>query len=153
LGEAVVTGLVTAWLLRVRPDLIYNADAMDHGPHRWGRVMAAGLTLGIAIAVFAAPFASELSDGLETVAARLHFIDRAKEVGFAPFPDYEVPSAKAEITHAEIAPAKPGRLLSAAAVTTSLLGILGTFAAWGFALIVGSGARLGATSPGTAHAL
>ena len=55
LGEAVVTGLVTAWLLRVRPDLIYDAEALEQGPHRWGRVMAAGLTLGIAIAVFAAP--------------------------------------------------------------------------------------------------
>ncbi|HEX4149362.1 MAG TPA: energy-coupling factor ABC transporter permease [Pirellulales bacterium] len=148
LGEAVVTGLVTAWLLRVRPDLIYDADALDQGPRRWGRVMAAGLTLGVAIAVFAAPFASELSDGLETVAVRLHFIDRAREVGFAPFPDYEVPTAKADV-----APTKSTRLLSAAAVTTSLLGILGTFAAWGFALVVGSGARLGNASPGTAHAL
>jgi len=148
LGEAVATGLVTAWLLRVRPDLIYDADALEKGPQRWGRVMAGGLTLGIAIAVFAAPFASELSDGLETVAARLHFLDRAREVGIAPFPDYNVPSAKSKIT-----PVESGNLLSTAAVTTSLLGMLGTVAAWGFALAVGSGARLGTTSPGTAHAL
>jgi cobalt/nickel transport system permease protein len=134
-GEAVVTGLVTAWLLRVRPDLIYGHESAESSGHRYGRVLAGGLTLGLAIAVFAAPFASEMDDALETVALRVGFGDQAREVAFAPFPDYHLSDAAAG--------AQPTQehVLAIARGVTSALGVLGTMLTWGFATAVGNGVR------------
>ena len=46
------------------------------------------LSLALAVAAFAAPFASALPDGLETVAARLGFAGAARPLWPAPLPDY-----------------------------------------------------------------
>jgi cobalt/nickel transport system permease protein len=146
LGESLVTGLVVAWLVEVRPDLIYDLSAGQQPPRRYGRVIAAGATLGIALAVFAAPFASELADGLETVAMRLGFADNAEETAFAPFPDYSLPQRDA-------VGQEPPTAVNVAAATTSALGVLGTMATWGFALVLGSGVRMGIHRSGSMHAL
>ena len=153
LGEAVVTGLVVAWLLRVRPDLIYGEDPTQIAPRSYGRVMAAGLSLGIAIAVFAAPFASELDDGLETVAGKLGFLDRATESSHAPFPDYALAGGSPEGGSAVASAVEPNHVATIAAGMTSLLGLLGTLATWGFALALTGGARFGAKRAEKLHAL
>lgn len=137
LGEAITTGMAVAWLLRVRPDVLYDAPPSDR-PERSGRVLAAGLTLALALAVFAAPFASELDDGLETVAARLHFSEKADDAAIAPFPDYQLP-------------ARAGGWPVGAA--TSLMGFLGTVVTWGIAAAVGRGAQLARPAGETVSAL
>lgn len=94
LGEALITGLVLRFLLQTRPDLIDEPD-WGGGPTRTVRlvqVAACGLGIALAIAVFLAPFASELDDGLEYVAGRLGFLAaEAEPVLPAPIPDYELP--------------------------------------------------------------
>ncbi len=97
LGEALITGLVLRTLLQVRPNLIDDPD-LDLGPpsttQRRGQVALAGLTVALAVAVFLAPLASEVDDGLEAVGHRLGFLSLGSEpppVLPAPLADYALP--------------------------------------------------------------
>lgn len=139
LGEALLTGTVIVWIQRVRPDLLYGSATTYQQPPRLRQVVAAGLTLAFAVAVFIAPLASGWDDGLEIVANRLGFSDQAQDVSFAPFPDYALPEA---------GKAQTGGWLQAAALITSLMGCVGTLITWGFALTVARSMRAGTPSPG-----
>lgn len=92
-GEGAITALVLAPLLRARPELLESgiAPTAANDLHRSG-----WLLLGIAafgMALFVAPFASPLPDGLEHVAEMLGFAERAPAATIlpAPLPDYAVP--------------------------------------------------------------
>jgi cobalt/nickel transport system permease protein len=105
--EAALTGAILATLARWRPDLL-------HGLQRAGarRAPAWGLlVLGLAIAAFAAPFASPLPDGLETAARKLGFAASARGLWPAPAPDYALP------------------WLAVGRAASALAGLLGTLAA------------------------
>lgn len=134
-GEALLTGSAVAWLLRVRPELIYEGAAHDHPTRRWGGVAAAGLSMALAIAAFGSPFASHFSDGLEAVAEQLGFLDKQVAVAFAPFPDYALAS--------DLAGGPAAGFFGKAAIVTAALGILGTLATWIFALSMARTLRLG----------
>jgi cobalt/nickel transport system permease protein len=134
LGEALLTGSAIVWIQRVRPDLLYGSATAYQQPPRLRQVIAAGLTLALAVAVFVAPLASGWDDGLEMVANRLGFSDQAMDVSFAPFPDYS-------LRHA--GEAQPGGWLQTAAVITSMMGCIGTLITWGFALTVARSVRVG----------
>ena len=70
IGEALITGAVVAFLVRVRPDLLYAAHARQVDP-RGRRVLAwAGIALALGIAFFLSPLASAAPDGLEHVVER-----------------------------------------------------------------------------------
>ena len=87
LAEAVITMLVLAVVLRARPEFSSGVEAREGRR----RAMAAyGATAAIALAVFVAPFASSMPDGLEHVAERLGFAALASEASIAPLPDYSV---------------------------------------------------------------
>jgi cobalt/nickel transport system permease protein len=74
LGEAVITTLVVAAIVRARPDLVALPVAHPDRPLRG----AVGLALAGTVAVLAlVPFASVAPDGLERVAADLGFSARA----------------------------------------------------------------------------
>ncbi len=95
LGEAVITGLVLRFILMTRPDLIYDpkpGHPAGHGRFRiveWLQVAAAGLGVALAVAIFAAPFASEHPDGLEFVGGKLGFVrGEAAATLPVPIPDY-----------------------------------------------------------------
>jgi cobalt/nickel transport system permease protein len=93
-GEAVITGLVVRFILRTRPDLIYEPDADPAGGRAAGllQLAAAGLGVALAVAVFAAPFASEHPDGLEFVGEKLGFLKAEPPALLpVPIPDYTVP--------------------------------------------------------------
>jgi len=126
LGEACITGLAIAWIVRVRPELIYGGQQTlsPATPARY--LTAAGLSLALAVAVFAAPFASQWDDGLEAVADRVGFADRAVEATIAPLPDYTFPGLPP--------------WLAASALATSLVGLVGTTITWGVAWGVARGA-------------
>ena len=85
--EAALTGTVLATLLRWRPDVVRGMQPVSGRPSRSAPVLGL-LSLALAVAAFAAPFASPLPDGLEAVAERLGFAGAARPLWPAPLPDY-----------------------------------------------------------------
>jgi cobalt/nickel transport system permease protein len=139
--EAIVTGLVVRFLLLTRPDLI-EPRADPSGPAasrgRWLGTTFAGLAISLGIAVFLAPFASRLPDGLDFVGARLGFLSQTPPALIlpAPIPDYEL--------------ALP--LFHHVGLATALAGSIGTLvvfaAGWGMARVL----PRASTHEATAHA-
>jgi cobalt/nickel transport system permease protein len=115
LGEAIITGSVVRFLLLRRPDLFTPREATlsaQEGPLRWAEPVLAGLAISLGVAVFLAPFASSMPDGLEFVAEQLHLFgnNEATSVLAAPVPDYRFPL--------------PG--ISSAGLATAAAGMIGT---------------------------
>ncbi|NOX55343.1 MAG: cobalt ABC transporter permease, partial [Planctomycetes bacterium] len=94
LGEAIITGCVLGFVVKQRPDLLYDPEASEApaGPsnRRLGSVVAAGLVLALAIAAFLAPLASAHPDGLEAAAVRTG-IDRLEATRPLVLEDYAIP--------------------------------------------------------------
>ena len=92
LGEALITGMVLQFLLRTRPDLVYEpGPAAVSVPRRWGEVIVAGLAIASALAVVLAPCASTAPDGLEWVSRKFGLAPPGSPPLMPiPFPDYEV---------------------------------------------------------------
>jgi len=88
LGEAVITMLIVAVVLRARPELVTSAVPAMQPTHR--RTVAYGTALVIGLMVLVAPFASSLPDGLEHVAERFGFASLASASQPAPLPDYSL---------------------------------------------------------------
>lgn len=87
LGEAAITGIVTAFVLVQRPDLL--AAAERPGPTgRAARTVFAGMVVALAVAAFLAPFASSHPDGLDAAAEKFGFVDES-EPRAAVFSDYD----------------------------------------------------------------
>lgn len=93
LGEAIITSFVVSFVLKVRPDLIYKSDKKNT-INRNDIILI--LTMAILIAVFIAPFASQLPDGLEKVAIDKGFLEKSKTVLNTIIPDYIFPGFKNE---------------------------------------------------------
>jgi len=129
LGEAIITGLVVRFLLVRRPDLFETPDETQAGisvAGRWGQTLVGGLAVAMAVAVFLAPFASQLPDGLEFVGGKLGFLSESARPPaiLAPIPDYQlsIPGLK----HVKVATAAAG-----------LVGTLVVFGvAWGMARVL-----------------
>ena len=120
LGEAVITGLVVRFVLLRRPDLLEPDDATrpsSAGRNPWVQITIAGLGIALAVAVFLAPFASELPDGLEYVGGRFGFLAEPSPPAVVPAPlaDYrlELPG----LDHVKLA--------------TALAGVIGTLVVFG----------------------
>lgn len=88
IGEAVITMLIVAVVVRARPELVMLAEPAEATGR--GRTLAYGAVLAIGSMVLVAPFASPLPDGLEHVAERFGFASRAVAGQPAPLPDYTV---------------------------------------------------------------
>jgi cobalt/nickel transport system permease protein len=114
LGEAVITTLVLAAIMRARPDLLDPAGSSPaHGP---SRVLAAwGLAVAIGLALFAVPFASSWPDGLERVAGLLGFSGAEARPLPAPMAGYRF------------------SFLGSATAATSAAGVLGALVAFSLA--------------------
>jgi cobalt/nickel transport system permease protein len=110
LGEAAITMLVLVAVIRSRPELLPAAGA-PRVPAPGGRRAVLGM---LAALVLLSPFASSLPDGLEHVAERLGFADRAGQALAAPLPDYVLPALESAL----------GATLAAAAVGTALAFVL-----------------------------
>ena len=73
IGEAAITCIMVAFVLKVRPDLVYHKDVRPFGRK--------DLAFGVAIAVILymlAPLASKLPDGLERIAKDKGFPEKTK---------------------------------------------------------------------------
>jgi cobalt/nickel transport system permease protein len=118
LGEAVITMLIVAVVVRARPELVMSVEPAVRATRR--RSVAFGAALAIGLMVLLAPFASTLPDGLEHVAERLGFAGRASAASPAPLPDY---------AFMPLADASPW-------LATVMAGALGTLVAFGVAWFV-----------------
>jgi len=94
-GEAAITALVLAAVVKARPDLLpgFAARGREDRTRPVRDVLIYGGLIVAGAAVFVLPFASNLPDGLEALAARLGFASCAavKPVLPAPLADYRVP--------------------------------------------------------------
>ena len=88
-GEALITGAAIQFIQQQRPDLIYNPRANSRAGIT-GRTLAAGVVIALAVAAFAAPFASSHPDGLEAVAQQTNFA-ALEQSHSALLDDYHVP--------------------------------------------------------------
>lgn len=90
-GEALITVSVVSFVLKVRPDLLYESSSQNRPRLPWGSVAAYGLAVAVGMGLLLAPLASSWPDGLERIAADLGFETRARPVNPAPLADYAVP--------------------------------------------------------------
>jgi cobalt/nickel transport system permease protein len=119
LGEGTMSALAYLAIQRTRPDLIPDLDGQAM-PSRRGERWGYGLLVALAVAVFVAPFACPLPDGLEVVAAKLGFDERASSATLsAVAPEYHIPG------------------IHSATGATALAGALGTLVVFGLALLLG----------------
>ena len=121
-GESLITGVVVAFLLRVRPDMIYNAPSSCGSELRWRHVAVAGLSVALIVAFFLSPLASAAPDGLEHVTGPLAGAEVASALP-TPMPDYLVPG------------------LGNIWLATSLAGVLGSLVVFALAWILARGLR------------
>jgi cobalt/nickel transport system permease protein len=89
LGEALITVLVVKAISATRPEILMGTN--QGGQHR-GVLVAFGFAIVFGLAVFVAPFASSLPDGVEAIAARLGFDSREVSAlpAVSPFEGYTV---------------------------------------------------------------
>ena len=120
IGEGVITGLVLAAIGSVRPELLAGDEELRSGAGKgsYQAVMAYGMLAAVGVAVFVAPFASPLPDGLERTAERLGF--KVREAGSeagAPLAEYKLPGVGSPL------------------VATAVAGVLGTITVFGIGLL------------------
>jgi cobalt/nickel transport system permease protein len=103
--EAALTGAILVTILTRRPDLV--AGIGEPARKRHPVAVTAGV-FGVALvaAVFLAPLASALPDGLNATAKALGFADRARAMWTAPMPGYDLPWSRL----AGVAPALTGSI-------------------------------------------
>lgn len=114
LGEGLISALVLFAIARTRPALLV-ADT----PASTARFLGLCLAVTCGIALFVAPFACPWPDGLDSVAARLGFDQRAAESSSSVFSSYAIPGIHSEF------------------LSTGLAGLIGVAAALGFSFLVG----------------
>jgi cobalt/nickel transport system permease protein len=93
LGEALITGAVVAFMLKVRPDLVHplaSPTAPGASERSLRPLVRYALLFSLGIAIFLAPLASSLPDGLMSIAARFDVPSRAAEWR-AAFAGYTLP--------------------------------------------------------------
>lgn len=87
IGEGLITALVLASVMRLRPGLLQQSP-----PPAWGGTLVYGTLAALAMGLFISPFACTWPDGLEKVAQRLGFAS-AEISPLMPglLPDYSIP--------------------------------------------------------------
>ena len=118
IGEGLISALVFLAIRRMRPDLAGEISGPAQ-PRQWSELVCYGLLAALGVAIFVAPFACPWPDGLESVAARLGFDQKAvHQVVSALAPGYQVPGVRW------------------AAGATAVAGAAGTLVVFGLALLL-----------------
>ncbi|MGH7272593.1 MAG: PDGLE domain-containing protein, partial [Polyangiaceae bacterium] len=116
LGEGVITALVVATVLRMRPELF--SESPPRG--RWASGAALGLSASLGLAIFVSPFACSWPDGLERVVQHLGIAPaRMLLLPPAPLRGYMLPG------------------VAGSAMTTSLAAVAGTLLVFGLSCLIG----------------
>jgi cobalt/nickel transport system permease protein len=93
-GEALITAMIVATVLRFRPELLEPALADERArpaPIAWG------LGLALAVAMVLAPFAASDPDGLMRVALQLGFVGSKAAVLSSPLAEYGIPGLRSGV--------------------------------------------------------
>jgi cobalt/nickel transport system permease protein len=118
IGEGLITSLVVLAIARTRPDLL--DPEQPAAVRRLGfEFILFGLIIALGLAIFVSPYACSWPDGLDKVAERFGFAERAGAALKTWFPDYKVPGVSSE------------------GLATALAGAIGTVIMFGLAWIVG----------------
>jgi cobalt/nickel transport system permease protein len=88
IGEALITGFVVSMILQQRPDLIYDEESETDASRGVGRFVTAAMVIALAIGAFASPYASDLPDGLDSVAQQFS-LPEAEQGTSGWFDDYD----------------------------------------------------------------
>jgi len=84
LGEGMITGGILLYIKRTKHELLERQEVPN-----LAKYVAVSTILTLLVTAFALPFASGDPDGLEQVALRLGFFEKATEIyTFSPMPDY-----------------------------------------------------------------
>ena len=118
IGEALITTLVVATVVKLRPELLLERSASDLSPG-YVELIAYGALVAFGLAIFVSPFACGWPDGLEKVAGSLGFELRAagKPILSSPLSDYTFPG------------------IGPAGLSTVVAGVIGTAAAFALAYV------------------
>jgi len=98
LGEALITALVIVGIARVRPELV-EEGAPPRPSERYGELVGFGLLISLGLALLVSPFACDWPDGLEHVAGKLGFSQKAvaQPLAPSPLPDYQWPGMESAV--------------------------------------------------------
>lgn len=133
IGEAVITGLALAFIVRTRPDMLHE----DRAPaiRNQFQIVFGGLAVACAIAVLLSPLASSFPDGLEKVAENPQFVAGPEEPLLpSPIPDYEFPG------------------IPSATAAGSIAGLVGTVVVFAVAMLIGRSVARSGGPASTLHA-
>ncbi len=118
IGEGLISALVFLAIRRMRPDLVGEAGGAAQ-PRQWGELVWYGLLIALGLTFFVAPFACPWPDGLESVANKLGFGDKAlHQIIPSPAAGYQVHG------------------IHWAAGATAIAGAAGTLLVFGLALLL-----------------
>jgi cobalt/nickel transport system permease protein len=118
IGEGLISALVFLAIRRMRPDLAGEISGPAQS-RQWSELVCYGLLAALGIAIFVAPFACPWPDGLESVATRLGFDQKAvHQIVRTPASGYQVPGVRW------------------AAGATAVAGAAGTLVVFGLALLL-----------------
>jgi cobalt/nickel transport system permease protein len=92
-GEALITAAVVGFVVKVRPDLVYEPRTLAPVSTPIKRVVMVGLAGALGVALLLSPLASTLPDGFERVAQQLGLTLQTHGTNLAPMPGYSVPGA------------------------------------------------------------
>jgi cobalt/nickel transport system permease protein len=121
IGEAVISAMVLAAVLRFRPELLETAQSSGPSASPGRSFVAHGLGLSLSVVALLVPLACDAPDGLSSVAQSLGF-QSAERVGLAaPLAEYGVPG------------------LASGVLTTVLAGALGTLLLFGLCWLLALG--------------
>ena len=90
-GEALITALVVASVLRFRPELLEMPGDLERRATRSARPAQYGLGLALVVSALLAPLGYAAPDGLSRVAEQLGFLGRGRSLLAALLPGYGVP--------------------------------------------------------------
>lgn len=92
-GEALISALVLATILRLRPELVdcQRHPESAHSSRRPGSMVVLGLAASLGLALFLSPFACKWPDGLERVVERVGLEPARVHLSSAPLRDYTIP--------------------------------------------------------------
>jgi len=117
-GEGLITSLVILAIARTRLDLLDPEH--QTGAHNVGfEFVLLGLVIALGLAIFVSPYACSWPDGLDKVAGKFGFEERASTLIKTLFPDYKIPGISSE------------------GIATAIAGALGTLVMFGLACLVG----------------
>lgn len=98
IGEGAITIAALGLISGVSKDVFYGVQTVEVRKVQRRPIVWILIAVSMSVAVFIAPFASELPDGLERVAVSLGFLERGTHKVRSPLSDYQIPGLSGGIS-------------------------------------------------------